>query len=89
MKKIQESKKAQVLVVDHDDAVSLSGESDVDTEEEDADMSGFSPLRGLNSPTTEEQDNNSKMLHSGLCYFSAPVSSTAVKSTFYYIKCSG
>ena len=68
MEKIKESKKPQVLVVDHDDAVSLSGgESDVDTEEDDDDMTGFSPLRGADVMATEEQENNSKMLPSG-CY---------------------
>lgn len=73
MEKIKESKKPQVLVVDHDDAVSLSGgESDVDTEDDDDDMTGFSPLRAADIMTTdvmatEEQENNSKMLPSG-CY---------------------
>ena len=67
MEKIRESKKPQVLVVDHDDAVSLSGDSEVDTDddEDNHDMSGFSPLRGYDAMTTEEQDNNSKMLPSG------------------------
>ena len=72
LEKIKDSRKAQVLVVDHDDAISLSGDSDVDTEDEDGDMSGFSPLRGMNSPVTEDQDNNSKILHSGLYLIISP-----------------
>ena len=65
MEKIRDSKKPQVLVVDHDDAVSLSGDSEVDTDDDDNDMTGFSPLRGYDDTATEEQDNNSKMLPSG------------------------
>lgn len=67
MEKIRESKKPQVLVVDHDDAVSLSGDSEIDTDEDEDDMAGFSPLRGSDTMTMEDQDNNSKMLPSG-CY---------------------
>lgn len=76
MEKIRDSKKPQVLVVDHDDAVSLSGDSEVDTDDDDNDMTGFSPLRGYDDTATEEQDNNSKMLPSVSSFVPAETSSS-------------
>ena len=60
MVKINAERAPQVLKIDHDDAISLSGESDVDSDEE------FSPLR-------EEEDNltsNDILLDSG--FFLSP-----------------
>ncbi|XP_060074287.1 leucine-rich repeat-containing protein 56-like [Ylistrum balloti] len=61
MIKIQEAKAPQVLVVDHDDAISLSGEEITSDEDEEIDGDlGFSPL-GAN--TTEEDNKlNHKMV---------------------------
>ncbi|OWF50675.1 leucine-rich repeat-containing protein 56-like isoform X1 [Mizuhopecten yessoensis] len=62
MIKIQETKAPQVLIVDHDDAISLSGEEITSDEDEEIDDDlGFSPL---DADTTEEDHRsiNHKMV---------------------------
>lgn len=56
MMKIQEAKTPQVLVIDHDDAISLSGEDVTSDEDESEDDLGFSPL---GPDTTEEPSTGS------------------------------
>ena len=70
MVKIRESKAPQVLKIDHDDAISLSGDSEVDTDEEeemfppqDSDMDVLQRMSQENEPG---EDINSKILPSGL-----------------------
>lgn len=62
MLKIKEAKAPQVLVVEHDDAISLSGEEITSDEDEDDDM-GFTPL-GADTTGEDDRLNNDNLLAS-------------------------
>lgn len=69
MEKIRDSKAPQVLKIDHDDAISLSGDSEVDSDEELSPLRGDSDTEHIRVVRAEnhlkEDDRNCKILPSG------------------------